>query len=113
MPQINLMTAPAQTMQRDKHRLPIFLPYTLKLCILIKRSPRQQLRIGAFVSRNDKIHGESPREGGVLGVEDAPFVVDGDVVAANGGPKGLEVAVEEEGVEVAGRGDAFAELEQV
>jgi len=42
-----------------------------------------------------------------------PAVVDGYVVAAYGGVDGLEVAVEEEGVEGAGWGGFLAEGEEV
>lgn len=42
-----------------------------------------------------------------------PFVVDRNILALNGRPEGLEMAVEKEGVESAGRGDMFAEGEEV
>ena len=110
MPQVNLMAAPAQAMQRDKHRLAIQRTYLLELRIFVKRSPRRQFGITAFVGWNNEVYGKCPGEGGVVGVEDMPPVVDGYVVASYGCPEGLQVAVEEKGVESAGRGDSLAEI---
>lgn len=45
-------------------------------------------------------------------MEDASAVVDGDVVAFEGGVEGLEVPVEEEGVQDTGWGCALAEIEE-
>lgn len=45
-------------------------------------------------------------------MEDASAVVDGDVVAFEGGVEGLEVPVEEEGVQDADWGCLLAEVEE-
>lgn len=50
------------------------------------------------VSFNQKIYSKCACKSGIASGEDLPAVVDWDVVAAEGGVDGLEVAVEEEGV---------------
>ena len=84
-----------------------------KLLIRVEGRPgRQPVLDPVVVSRHDKIHSKGAGESGVFGAEDATAVVGGDIVAFYGGPEGLEVAVEEEGVELAGWGDTFAEGEE-
>lgn len=57
----------------------------------------------------EEIDSEGAGEGGGGGGEDLAAVVDGDVVGFYGGVEGLEVAVEEEGVEGAGGGGLLAD----
>ena len=58
---------------------------------------------GLFVRGDDEVDGEGACEFGLGGGEDVPLVVDWDVGGFHGCPEGLQVAVEEEWVEAAGR----------
>jgi len=101
-------------MENDKHRLVVITPQCVVLLFSIVGGSRWEGRVRRrrIVGPDDEVDGEGAREGGVFGVEDVSFVEDGDVVAADGGPEGLQVAVEEEGVESAGGSGSLGEGEE-
>lgn len=101
-------------MEDYQHWLLVIASQSVVLLFPIVGGSRWERRIRRrrIVGRDDEVNGEGAGEGGVFGVEDVSFVVDGDVVAADGGPEGLQVAVEEEGVEGAGGSGGLGEGEE-
>lgn len=60
-----------------------------------------------------KVHGESAGVSLVVCVEYLPTVVDRRAVLLDGSPHSLDVAIEEQGVELTRRRASFANLQQV
>lgn len=76
------------------------------------RGPRRQGLVGVRRGLRDKVDGEGPLELDVVGLEDAPLVVHVRAVLGGRGPYRLQMSVEEQRVELAGRDRVATHLEK-
>ena len=91
-------------MQDYEHRVLVIVSKGVVFLRFIVCSSRRKRRVETrgIVRGNDEVDGEFSCEGRVLGAEDMSFVIYRDIIASGGGPEGLQVTVEQEGVEGAG-----------
>lgn len=133
MPQVRLVRAAAQAVQADEQRLVVIGAQGIERGVGEVGCARREVVVAyadrifgqACVVRNvafcvafgrgwrwgggDEVDGEVACEGVLGGGEGAALVVDWRTVEFHGRPKGLEVAIGEEGVEVAGWDGVFDE----
>lgn len=133
MPQVRLVRAAAQAVQADEQRLvvvgaqgvergigkvgcarrEVVVAYADGIfgqaCVVRDVAFCVALRRGWRRSGGDEVDGEVACEGVLGGGEGATLVVDWWAVEFHGRPEGLEVAIGEEGVEIAGRDGVFDE----
>jgi hypothetical protein len=113
MAQVDLVRPSGQAMQDDKHGLVIIGWQSRKLLIGVVGGTARQVRVVALKWLSGKVDGEAALVDAVVRLEQLAAVVDLGAIWLGGRPEGLQVAVEEQGVQVARRHGLFAHFEQI
>lgn len=100
-------------MEGYEHWSIIERPDTVELFIGEVRCARGQRSVCILIGRDDKVDGKAAGVGRVRGFEHMALVVDGEVLGFYRRPYGLQVAVEEERVEVTWGRCGLADFEEV
>lgn len=114
MPQIYLMRASTEAMESHKHRLVVVRGERCELLLAKERCPWRQTRwlsefpclVSEFalwrhvVRLDHKVNCVVASEHGTVGIEDLPLIVDRDIIMFHHCPGRLQMAVEQEWIEM-------------
>lgn len=113
MPKVDLVGASGESMEHYEHGPAVVGAHLGELVVGKVGRPRGKRLVDILVEVDGEVDGKGARVSPVVGVEYLPAVVYGRAVLLDGSPHGLEMAVEQQRVELAWRNARFADLHQV
>ena len=111
MPEIDLMRAAAQSMQSNQHRLCVVTANVRKLIPSeIGRAGREARIFCWCLLVGHKIYGERASKSRIIRLEDLTLIHDRRSSGLDSCPGSMEMAIEEQGIQFAGRCRCFADI---